>query len=132
MRSLGVFELVRVYASRVDSSIRFDVSDLMSHGAGDGRNPQPSAWESSPVVLVYQHVSIFPKFFAIAYLALFAFSSPICRFLWDICGTNSVVKNSHRQYAEKMNQHGLVHPSSLDHVRKSGLQRNKDLLVNNA
>ena len=28
-------------------------------------NPQPSAWESSPVVLVYQYFSIFPKVFDI-------------------------------------------------------------------
>ena len=61
-------------------------------------NPQPSAWESNPEVLVYQYFTIFPKVFAIAYLARFAFSCPICMLLWDIFGTSTLMTNSGRHY----------------------------------
>jgi hypothetical protein len=64
-------------------------------------NPQLPAWESNPVVLVYQHFSIFPKVFAIAYLALFAFPCPICTLFWDIFGTSTIVTHSPRQYFEE-------------------------------
>ncbi len=61
-------------------------------------NVRPSAWETNPGVLVYQHFSIFPKVFAIAYLALFAFACPICTLFWDIFGTSTIATS--RQNAE--------------------------------
>ena len=65
-------------------------------------NPQPSAWESNPVVLVYQHFSIFPKVFAIAYFAVFACFLPHLHALlghfWD---KHHRDQHSSRQHAEE-------------------------------
>src|SRR6185295_7165355 len=80
------------------SLVRARVFPVVNWSGRRDSNPQPSAWESNPGVLVYQHFSIFPKVFAIAYLALFAFACPICTLFWDIFGTSTIATS--RQNAE--------------------------------